>query len=66
MKKLLLTLFASLLFFPLYGQENVIIGDLDDDFASIDTIAPPQKYKSIHMLGVRYGYSFCTVSSSLR
>ena len=45
MKKLLLTLFASL-FFPLYGQENVIIGDLDDDFASIDTIAPPQNTKA--------------------
>jgi hypothetical protein len=64
MKKLLLTFFAFLLFFQLYGQENVIIADLDDDFVNIDTIAPPQKFKSIHMLGVRYGYSFCTVSSS--
>ena len=64
MKRLLLILFAILLFFPSYGQENVIIADLDDDFANIDSIAPPKKFKSIHMLGVRYGYSFCTVSST--
>ena len=46
MKKLLLTFFAFLLFFQLYGQENVIIADLDDDFVNIDTIAPPQNLKA--------------------
>ena len=64
MKKILFTLFATLLFFQLHGQENVIIGDLEDDFVNIDSIAPPKKFKNIHMLGVRYSYGFCTVSSS--
>lgn len=64
MKKIILTLFAIFFFFQLKGQENVIIADLEDDFVNIDSIAPPKKFKSIHMLGVRYGYSFCTVSST--
>ncbi len=64
MKKIILTLFAIFFFFQLKGQENIIIADLEDDFVNIDSIAPPKKFKSIHMLGVRYGYSFCTVSST--
>ena len=38
MKKIAFILFATLLCFQLHGQENVIIGDLEDDFVNIDSV----------------------------
>jgi len=41
-----------------------VIGMRDNDFAGIDTIPAPKKYKSRHMLGVKYSYDICNVSSN--
>lgn len=65
MKQTIFALLAFVLFSTTssYAQEDVI-GNLNDDFAALDTIPTVQKYKSVHMLGLKYGYSICGVSSS--
>lgn len=45
-----------------FGAET--IGYNTDDFAEIDTVPQPQKYKSRHMLGFKYSYDICNVSAN--
>lgn len=45
------------------AQDYSFITELPDDFASIDTVAPPKQYKSIHMVGVKYGVNISNVST---
>ncbi len=60
MKRLIISIFATLLFYPVFAQD--VIANLHNDFADIDTVAPPPKYKSIHMLGVKYAYNISGIS----
>lgn len=66
MKKLLLfILFAVAGIRAMSAQNDIpLIIDLEDDFANLDTVARGPKYKSIHMLGVKYSYDLCYVNSS--
>jgi len=64
MKKLLLTLLMAISSLPLLGQDDTFNFDLPDDFANIDTLPAPKKFKSLHMLGVKYSYDLCSVSSN--
>ena len=63
MKKYLLSL--SLLLFALTaaGQDEFIF-EMPDDFAQLDTIQHPARFKSIHMIGASYGVNWSGVSSS--
>ena len=45
------------------AQDNFIF-EMNDDFAGIDTVAQPKKFKSIHMIGVSYGVNLSGVTSS--
>lgn len=63
MKRFLLTLAACLAFFSAAAQDEFIF-DLPDDFAQLDTVVHPAKFKSIHMIGVSYGANWSGVSSS--
>ena len=63
MKRLILSLFLLALGLTAAAQDNFIF-DMPNDFADIDTVAPPAKYKSIHMLGVSYGVNLSGVTSS--
>ncbi|MBR1538814.1 MAG: hypothetical protein IJ636_04830, partial [Bacteroidales bacterium] len=58
---LLILLMASAL--PALAQDNFIF-DMPDDFAQLDTITRPAKFKSIHMVGVSYGVSWSGVTST--
>lgn len=53
MKQTIFALLAFVLFSTTssYAQEDVI-GNLNDDFAALDTIPTVQKYKSVHMLEI--------------
>ena len=64
MKRLLLSLLALALLVTAHAQDDVFIFDMPDDFAELDTIAHPARFKSIHMIGVSYGASWSGVSSS--
>ena len=64
MKRLILSLLAAVLFLPAFGQDDIFIFDMPDDFAQLDTVAHPAKFKSIHMIGVSYGVTWSGVSSS--
>ena len=46
------------------ADEFSVIGELKDDFADLDTLPAPKRFKSLHMIGVRYSYDLCNVSSS--
>ena len=63
MKRLILSFFLLALGLTAAAQDNFIF-DMPNDFADIDTVAPPAKYKSIHMLGVSYGVNLSGVTSS--
>lgn len=59
-----LAIFAALLLMPLLASAQDIetfIFDMPDDFSEIDTVAPPKKFKSIHMIGVQYGVNYSNV-----
>jgi hypothetical protein len=66
MKRLLFVfLFALICTSTALAQnEFSVIADLDDDFATLDTVARPPQFKSIHMLGVKYSYDICKVGAS--
>ena len=64
MKKWILSLLAACLFLPAFGQDDIFIFDMPDDFAQLDTVAHPAQFKSIHMIGVSYGVTWSGVSSS--
>ena len=64
MKKWFLSLLALLLFFSARGQDDVFIFEMPDDFAVLDTLEAPAKFKSIHMVGVSYGVNLSGVTSS--
>ena len=63
MKRLILSLACLLLAFLASAQDNFIF-DMPNDFADIDTVAPPTKFKSIHMIGAGYGVNLSGVNSS--
>lgn len=63
MKRLTLSFFLLVLGLTAAAQDNFIF-DMPNDFADIDTVAPPAKFKSIHMVGVSYGVNLSGVTSS--
>ena len=64
MKKAILSLLAAFLVLSAYGQDDVFIFDLPDDFAQLDTTSQKGRFKSIHMIGVSYGVNWSGVNSS--
>lgn len=64
MRKILILLFALFLSANLFAQDDNLIAPLNDDFKDIDTVKVGQKFHNIHMIGVKYGYTLATVSSS--
>ena len=64
MKKLLLSLLTVLTVLSAYAQNENFIFEMPDDFAQLDTIVHPAKFKSIHMIGVSYGVNLSGVTSS--
>ena len=63
MKRLTLSFFLLVLGLTAAAQDNFIF-DMPNDFADIDTVAPPAKFKSIHMVGVSYGVNLSGVTST--
>ena len=65
MKKFLISLilFASAL---TAAAQDEFIFDMPDDFAQLDTVVHPARFKNIHMIGVQYGVNWSGVSSSPR
>lgn len=64
MKKIAILLFALLLSLPALAQDDVI-APLNNDFKDLDTVKVGKKYKNIHMIGIKYGYSLTTIDASL-
>lgn len=60
-RKLLLPLLLLLLPFCAMGQDDVFIFDMPNDFSDIDTLPPPTRFKSIHMIGVQYGVNYSNI-----
>ena len=58
LKLLLLTLLIPLC---AMGQDDTFIFEMPDDFSEIDTLPPPTRFKSVHMVGVQYGVNFSSV-----
>ncbi len=63
MKKILFVFLALSIALGAAAQDNFIF-DMPDDFAQLDTVAHPAKFKSIHMIGVSYGVNWSGVTSS--
>ena len=63
MKKILFVFLALSIALGAASQDNFIF-DMPDDFAQLDTVAHPAKFKSIHMIGVSYGVNWSGVTSS--
>jgi hypothetical protein len=63
MKRLILILILLSSAFAAGAQDEFIF-DMPNDFADIDTVPPPTKFKSIHMIGAGYGINFSGVTSS--
>ena len=63
MKKILFVFLALSVALGAAAQDNFIF-DMPDDFAQLDTVAHPAKFKSIHMIGVSYGVNWSGVTSS--
>lgn len=69
MKKIRIMILAALMLLPSvrsFAQDDQFIFDMPDDFAEMDTLPQPQRFKSIHMVGVKYSYDLCYVNSSPR
>lgn len=64
MKKAIFSLLGLLLVLSAYGQDDIFIFDMPDDFAQLDTTAQTMRFKSIHMIGVSYGVNWSGVKSS--
>ena len=64
MKKAIISLLTLLLVLSAYGQDDIFIFDMPDDFAQLDTTAQTRRFKSIHMIGVSYGVNWSGVNSS--
>ena len=59
-----LTLLLLTLLVPLcaLGQDDTtFIFEMPNDFSEIDTLPPPTRFKSIHMVGVQYGVNYSNV-----
>lgn len=63
-RKLSLLLLMVLLPLCAKAQDDVFIFDMPNDFTEIDTIPPPTRFKSIHMIGVQYGVNYSNVIST--
>ena len=63
-RKLALLLLTTLLPLCALGQDDVFIFDMQDDFTDIDTLPPPTRFKSIHMIGVQYGVNYSGVNAT--
>lgn len=64
MKKVFLSLLSALLLCSAYGQDDVFIFEMPDDFTQLDTVDRAARFKNIHMLGVSYGVNWSGVNSS--
>ena len=64
MKRLFLSLLAVLACLSAYAQDDKFIFEMPDDFAELDTLDRPAKFKSIHMIGASYGVNWSGVTSS--
>lgn len=62
-KKYVLTLSLLLTALSAAGQDEFIF-EMADDFAQLDTVPHPARFKSIHMIGASYGISWSGVTSS--
>lgn len=62
-KRYLLSLVLLLGALTAAAQDEFIFA-MPDDFAQIDTIQPPARFKSIHMIGASYGVNWSGVTSS--
>lgn len=60
---LLLLLLCSGFSMRAQDPDFAVIGELTDDFASLDTVPAPQRFKSLHMVGFSYSYDLCNISS---
>ena len=47
MKKAIISLLTLLLVLSAYGQDDIFIFDMPDDFAKLDTTAQTRRFKSI-------------------
>jgi hypothetical protein len=54
-RRLLLILLFVLTPLCASAQDDKFIFEMPDDFSDIDTLPPPTKYKSLHMIGLQYG-----------
>lgn len=65
MKKFLISLMLLASALTAAAQDEFIF-DMPDDFAQLDTVVHPARFKNIHMIGVQYGVNWSGVSSSPR
>ena len=63
MKKFLLSLVFLASALTAAAQDEFIF-DMPDDFALLDTVVHPARFKNIHMIGVQYGVNWSGVSST--
>ncbi len=63
MRKAIVSLALLLTVLTARAQDYSFITEMPDDFASIDTVAPPKQFKSIHMVGVKYGVNLSGIST---
>lgn len=65
MKRLIIAAILALAGFSAAAQDNnQFVFELGDDFADIDTIPQAKKFKSLHMVGLKYSYDLCTVQAT--
>ncbi|MGX8707787.1 MAG: hypothetical protein ACSW72_03435 [Bacteroidales bacterium] len=62
-KRFLLLIVALTAALTASAQDNFIF-EMPDDFADLDTLQHPARFKSIHMIGVSYGVNYSGVTSS--
>lgn len=62
-KRFLLLIVALTAALTVSAQDNFIF-EMPDDFADLDTLQHPARFKSIHMIGVSYGVNYSGVTSS--
>ena len=64
MKKRFLILIVALTAALTVSAQDNFIFEMPDDFADLDTLQHPARFKSIHMIGVSYGVNYSGVTSS--
>ena len=64
MKKALFLIVSLAFSLAAAAQDFNFIPEMPDDFAQLDTLPRPKKFKSRHMLGVEYSYNIANISAS--